>query len=326
MSKKQKLELTWIGKDVRPKLEPRILLENPKLSFHAEARVSENDIFDNILIHGDNLLALKALEQDYAGKVKCIYIDPPYNTGSSFEYYDDGVEHSLWLSLMRDRLEILKNLLSEDGSLWVTLDDNEAHYFRIVMDEVLGRKNFICTIVWQSRYSRSNDAVISISHNFILLYAKNAGKWKNVRNKLSRTALQDKQYKNPDNDPKGPWRAIPWDAPNIRSNLEYPIITPKGSIRRPPPGRCWSRTEDQWIEIVNAGLAYFGKNKDGSPSFKSYLCDAPGIVPNSWWGHEDAGHTDEAKKEIHDLFGKNIPFDTPKPERLIQRVLGFANK
>ncbi len=147
MTKKQKLELTWIGKDVRPKLEPRILLENPELSFHAEARVTDNDIFDNILIHGDNLLALKALEQEYAGKVKCIYIDPPYNTGSAFEHYDDGVEHSLWLSLMRDRLEILHRLLKDDGSLWVNLDDNESHYFKVMCDEVFGRNCFVASIV-----------------------------------------------------------------------------------------------------------------------------------------------------------------------------------
>jgi adenine-specific DNA-methyltransferase len=141
MSKKQKLELTWIGKDVRPRLEPRILLEDSELSFHAETRVSEKDIFDNILIHGDNLLALKALEQEYTSKVKCIYIDPPYNTGSAFEHYDDGVEHSLWLSLMRDRLELLHRLLRDDGSLWVTLDDNEVHYFKVMADEVFGRSN-----------------------------------------------------------------------------------------------------------------------------------------------------------------------------------------
>lgn len=150
-SKKQKLELTWIGKENRAKLEPRILLEEPERSYHAAQRVTDSDIYDNLLIQGDNLLALKALESDYAGKVKCIFIDPPYNTGSAFEHYDDGIEHSLWLSLIRDRLEIIFRLLHDTGSLWVALDDNEAHYFKVLADEVFGRGNFIGNIVWQSK-------------------------------------------------------------------------------------------------------------------------------------------------------------------------------
>ena len=147
-SKKTKLELTWIGKEHRPRLEPRILLEEPERSHHAAQRITDGDLFDNLLIQGDNLLALKALEQNYAGKVKCVFIDPPYNTGSAFEHYDDGVEHSLWLSLMRDRMEMLKKLLKEDGSLWITLDDNEAHYCKVLGDEVFGRANFVANVVW----------------------------------------------------------------------------------------------------------------------------------------------------------------------------------
>ena len=159
MSKKQKLELTWIGKEIRPKLEPRILLEDADKSYHAAHRVSENDIFDNRLIFGDNLLALKALEQEFTGKVKCIFIDPPYNTGSAFEHYDDGVEHSIWLGLMRYRLEILRNLLSEDGSIWITIDDNEAHYLKVMCDEVFGRRNFVSTVVWQKKYAPKSSAM-----------------------------------------------------------------------------------------------------------------------------------------------------------------------
>ncbi len=192
------------------------------------------------------------------------------------------------------------------------------------MDEIFGRKNFVANVVWENRYSRSNDAILSLSHNSILLYATNPDKWKKVRNRLERTEEQASQYKNPDNDPNGLWRAIPWDAPNLRPNLSYPIITPKGNTRLPPPGRCWSRTEDQWLQIVKSGLAYFGKSGEGAPSFKQYLKDATAIVPNTWWSHEDAGHTDEAKKEIHGLFGKDQAFETPKPERLIQRILQLA--
>jgi adenine-specific DNA-methyltransferase len=323
-NRKQKLELTWIGKENRPRLEPRILLEDPSLSYHAEHRVTENDIFDNRLIFGDNLLALKALEQELRGRVKCIYIDPPFNTQQAFEHYDDSVEHSLWLSLMRDRVELLGRLLSEDGSIWVHCDDNEQAYLKVMMDEVFGRSNFVATVVWESRYSRSNDASLSMSHNFLLVYCQNPERWKTIRNRLPRSAKQASQYKNPDNDPRGPWRAIPWDAPNLRPNLTYPIITPTGDVRMPPPGRCWSRTEEQWKEIVASGLAYFGKLGNGAPSFKQFLTDAGAIVPNTWWAHEEAGHSDEAKKEIYALFGKEHAFATPKPERLIQRIVSIA--
>ena len=172
MSKKQKLELTWIGKENRPKLEPRILLEDPAKSYHAKHRVTDNDIFDNRLIFGDNLLALKALEAEFAGKVKCVFIDPPYNTGSAFTHYDDGVEHSIWLSLMRDRLEIIRRLLSEDGSLWITIDDNEAHYLKVLCDEIFGRANFVSNVIWEKRTSPRTDAAFGAGHDHVLVFAK----------------------------------------------------------------------------------------------------------------------------------------------------------
>ena len=156
---KQKLELMWVGKEKRAKLEPRILIEDPQKSYHADKRVSDNDIFDNMLIHGDNLLALKALEQDYAGRVKCIYIDPPYNTGNAFEHYDDGLEHSIWLSLMRERLELLRNLLSDDGSIWISIDDTESHYLKVILDEIFGRRNFIIQITVQRGAATGHKAI-----------------------------------------------------------------------------------------------------------------------------------------------------------------------
>src|SRR5512138_3653548 len=156
--RKQKLELTWIGKEKRPKLEPRILLEDPEKSYHAKHRVSDDDLFDNRLIFGDNLLALKALEQEFAGQVKCVFIDPPYNTGSAFAQYDDGLEHSIWLGLMRDRLEIIRRLLADDGSLWITIDDNESHYLKVVCDEIFGRINFVSNVVWQKKSSPQANA------------------------------------------------------------------------------------------------------------------------------------------------------------------------
>ena len=181
MSKKQKLELTWIGKENRPRLEPRILLEDPEKSYHAKQRVTESDIFDNRLIFGDNLLALNALEQEFAGKVKCVFIDPPYNTGSAFEHYDDGLEHSIWLSLMRDRLELIRRLLSLDGSLWITIDDNEAHYLKVLCDEIFGRANFVTSFAWEKDQARHNDALISSAHDHILLYTRDFDTWRGVR-------------------------------------------------------------------------------------------------------------------------------------------------
>ena len=173
-----KLELTWIGKENRPKLEPRILIEDSEKSYHARHRVSDDDIFDNRLIYGDNLLALKALEQEFAGKIKCVYLDPPYNTGSAFEHYDDGVEHSIWLSLMKNRMELIRKLLSKVGSVWISIDDNECHYFKVMMDEVYGRENFIATVIWQKVFTVKNSARhFSDMHDYVLVYAKEKASW-----------------------------------------------------------------------------------------------------------------------------------------------------
>ena len=202
MTAKTRLELTWIGKDNRPRVEPRILIEDERLSHHAATR-REGDLFDNVLIHGDNLLALRALEQDFTGRLKCVFIDPPYNTGSAFEHYDDGLEHSTWLSMMRDRLEIIWRLLAEDGSLWVTLDDSEAHYLKVMLDEIFGRENFVSTLIWEKADSPRNSArQFSSDHDYILVYSKRP-EWK--PNKLPRTAESNSIYTNPDNDPRGDW-------------------------------------------------------------------------------------------------------------------------
>ena len=235
--KKQKLELTWIGKDKRPKLEPRILLEDPEKSYHARHRVTENDIFDNRLIFGDNLLALKALEQEFAGKVKCVFIDPPYNTGSAFTHYDDGLEHSIWLSLMRDRLEIMRNLLSEDGSLWITIDDNEAHYLKVLCDEVFGRVNFVTNVVWQKRTSPDNRLRLGTAHDTILVYRKNIFS-KNNFNQLPISEERAKAFKNPDNDPRGPWASTDFTGQigHATSSQFYTIVAPNGTRHPPPEG------------------------------------------------------------------------------------------
>ncbi|WP_370286228.1 site-specific DNA-methyltransferase [Pseudooceanicola nanhaiensis] len=256
--KKTKLELTWIGKDNRPRLEPRILIEEPEFSHHASTR-REGDIFDNMLIHGDNLLALKALETDPAvrGKVKCIFIDPPYNTGSAFEHYDDGLEHSLWLTMMRDRLDILRNLLSEDGSIWITVDDNESHYLKVICDEVFGRRHFISNVIWQKKYAPANDAIwLSDTHDHVLVYARNKDIWR--PRKLPRTEKANAAYKNPDNDPRGDWKAGDYTCAKSvdeRPNLYYEVTNPNtGEKIWPSRTRVWAYGQDEHRRHVEEGL------------------------------------------------------------------------
>lgn len=321
----KRLELTWIGKEDRPRLEPRILLEDEELSY--AKRVSNEDLFDNRLIHGDNLLALKALEQEFTGRVKCIYIDPPYNTENAFEHYDDGLEHSIWLSLMRDRLELLRSLLHPtDGSLWVSIDDSEAPYLRVLLDEVFGRTSFIASNVWQKRYSRENREAIGDVHEYILTYAMNPQRFKAIRNKVPPTPEQTKVYRNPNKDPRGPWRPIPMTAQEGHATKEqfYEIVSPSGAVFTPPKGRCWGLAKATFETLRAEGRIYFGKNGDSQPNVIRYLSEVEGYVPWTWWPHEEVGHTDESKKEIHALFGKTDAFDTPKPERLIERILTIA--
>ena len=325
MVKTTKLELTWIGKETRPRLEPRILLEDDTKSYHAKARVSDRDIFDNRLICGDNLLALKSLEQELAGQVKCIYIDPPYNTGAAFIHYDDGVEHSTWLSLIRERLELLWRLLSSDGSLWVSIDDYEMPYLRVLMDEVCGRTNFVASNVWQKRYSRENREAIGDVHEYIVVYAKVPERFKAIRNLVPITDEQAKVYKNPNNDPRGRWRGIPMTAQGYRPNQMYPIKSPSGVVHRPPEGRCWSTIESEFEKLKREGRIWFGKDGSSQPNVIRYLSEVEGMVPWTWWPSDEVGHTDEAKKEIHELFGKVDAFETPKPERLMERIITIAS-
>lgn len=325
MTKRQKLELTWIGKDARPKLEPRILLSDPKLSYHAMHRVSEGDIFDNRLIFGDNLLALKALEQEYSGKVKCVFIDPPYNTGVAFSQYDDGLEHSIWLGLMRDRLEVIRRLLSDDGSLWITIDDNEAHYLKVLCDEVFGRSNYIASAIWQKAMSVKNSTRhFSVDHDYILIYAANAEKW--VPNQVAASDKQRASYKNPDNDPKGPWQSISLSARNPYSKGLYSITAPGGRlIDGPPPGSYWRVAEEKFWELHRTNEIWWGKDNNGMPRRKMYLADQGELTkaPQTLWFFEDVGHTQDAKKEAL-AFNSEDVFATPKPERLMSRILEIA--
>ncbi len=326
MSKRQKLELTWIGKEHRPRLEPRILLEEPEKSYHAAHRVTDDDLFDNRLVFGDNLLALKALEQEFTGKVKCVFIDPPYNTGSAFTHYDDGLEHSIWLSMMRDRLEIIRRLLSEDGSLWITIDDNECHYLKVLCDEIFGRANFITTVVWQKIYTTKNSARhFSAMHDYLIVYAKDGDGW--VRNDLPRSAKQDDAYKNPDNDSRGPWKATPIQARNYYSKGLYPITLPSGRvISGPPKGTYWRISEQGFDKLRADNRIWWGGRGDNQPAQKRFLSEVQsGVVPATLWLHSEAGHNAEAKNEIRSLTGESEElFITPKPERLLKRALEVA--
>jgi len=299
--------------------EPRILIEKPEYSYG-------DDISKNMLIHGDNLLALKSLQQDFIGMVKCIYIDPPYNTGAAFEHYDDNLEHSTWLSLMKPRLELLRSLLAEDGSIWISVDDDEQAYLRVLCDEVFGRSNFIAQIVWQKRYSRENREAIGDVHEYIIVYSLSPKKFKASRNLVPMTEEQAKVYKNPNNDPKGRWRPIPLTAQAGHATSEqfYEITAPDGNIFTPPPGRCWGVSKQTYERYLDEGRIYFGKNNNSQPNYIRYLSEVPGVAPWTWWPSNEVGHNDIAKKEILKLFDKDNIFDTPKPEILIQRILHIA--
>lgn len=321
---KNKLELTWIGKyDKHDPLEPRILIENKEYSYgHPETGVLPNGKpwNGNMLIHGDNLLALKALEQDFAGQIKCIYIDPPYNTGSAFEQYDDGLEHSIWLSLMRDRLKVIYNLLSKDGSLWISLDDTEQAYCKVLCDEIFGRNNFVANVIWEKKYSPQNDAKwLSDSHDFILVYAKTKENWR--PNLLPRTEEMNRRYKNIDNDPRGKWKSADFSVKTYNKSCDYPITLPSGRVVTPPESRCWGTSKENFDKLVKDNRIWFGKDGNSVPSVKKFLSEVKqGTTSMTIWKYTEVGHNQDAKKEVK-VFNSQSVFATPKPERLIERVL-----
>lgn len=308
-------------------MEPRILLEDPSKSYHAKHRVSDNDIFDNRLIFGDNLLALKALEQEFTGKVKCVFIDPPYNTGSAFTHYDDGVEHSIWLSLIRDRLEIIHRLLSDDGSLWITIDDNEAHYLKVLCDEIFGRSNFVANVVWQKRTSPDNRLRLGNAHDHVLVYGKTPLIHQTF-NQLDVSESRKKDFKNPDNDFRGGWASTDFTGMTGHATKSqfYTIVAPNGKKHPPPDGRCWAISEENFKKLMLDNRVWFGADGNARPRLKRFLSEMEGQNSWSWWANDEVGHNQEAKKEVNTLFGADNPFDTPKPERLLQRIIHIATK
>lgn len=336
-----KLELTWTNKD-------QALLAHEDGSYEwlppADYRVAEvrllrdavtvGDVHgdaarakDNLLIRGDALHALTSLlgipefAREYAGKIKLVYIDPPFNTQQAFAQYDDALEHSVWLTMMRDRLEQVEKLLSDDGSVWVHCDDAEQHRLRCVMDEVFGRDKFVATFVWQKRTSRENRAAVGSAHDYIIVYSPPGPiGWRDVRNRLPRSGVAPS---NPDNDPRGPWISVPFTAQGFRKNQMYDIQAPTGIVHRPPKGRCWAATEPEYKRLLEEKLIYFPRAGAGRPRVKQF--DHKGLVPMTWWDAAQVGDNEAAKKEILALFPDAEPFSTPKPERLMERIIHIAS-
>ncbi len=327
--------------------------------FHTLETVAGKSVFpkggkpsldDNLIIHGDNLKALKALLPKYAGQVKCIYIDPPYNTGNEKWAYNDNVNspmmkewlhkvvdsedltrHDKWLCMMMPRLKLLRELLREDGVIFISIDDNEQHHLRMLMDEVFGEENFVANIVWQKKYSPQSDSkYFSDMHDFLLVYAKkkNDGTetsgW--IRNLISRTDEQNARYKNPDNDPRGPWKAADFSVKTYSEAYDYAVTTPSGRVVNPPNGRAWATSEKNFTEWVKDNRIWFGQEGKNVPAVKIFLSEVQdGTVPLSLWLREEVGDNEEARKEIKDIFTEaDLPFNTPKPVRLIKRILQLA--
>ena len=323
--------LNWLTRDEDIRAASRV----PYRLLEEDQSLSAGDPHsENILLHGDNLEALKALLPFYAGQVKCIYIDPPYNTGSAFEHYDDNLEHTQWLAMMWPRLELLRDLLAEDGSIWMQLDDNEAHYGRVVLDEILGRKSFVTDVAWQKSYAvRSNAEFVSTSTEHLLWYCKDRRRY--TPNKLPRSEAQSDRFSNPDEDPRGPWQSITFtisltsgargrqfartgESPNI-----YKIVSPSGEMFDPPAGRCWARSESAFRSLDSDGRIWWGPRRDRVPRLKMFLSEAEtGVIPTSLWaGGAEFGFNQDGIREVRAL---GISFPTPKPERLIERILHIA--
>ncbi|MFT4032558.1 MAG: site-specific DNA-methyltransferase, partial [Siphonobacter sp.] len=319
----------------------------PKAEYSLTDKVS---LHDNLIVQGDNLKALKALLPTYAGKVKCIYIDPPYNTGNENWVYNDNVNspmikewlgsvvdkedmtrHDKWLCMMMPRLKLLRELLSEDGVIFVSCDDNEQHNLRTLLDEIFGQQNFIQNIIWQKKYSPQNDAkYFSDMHDFIICYAKNKiegeQKFGWERNLLERTDEMNDRYSNADNDPRGDWKSADFSVKTYSKEYDYEITLPSGRIVNPPKGRSWNTSKENFQKLIEDNRIWFGESGNNVPSVKKFLTEVKqGTVPNSIWGYKEVGHNQEAKQELKEIFSEiQLPFDTPKPVRLLQRIIKLS--
>lgn len=348
--------LEWIGKDkvINHHLDVPYRVLNKKYTYNA-------DDSENKIIRGDNLEALKALLPQYEGKIKCIYIDPPYNTGNEKWIYNDNVNdpkmkkwlgdvvgkegedltrHDKWLCMMYPRLKLLQKLLADDGAIFISIDDNEQANLKLICDEVFGARNYITSLPWQSRQSLQNDTDLSINHEYIVCYAKkrrekdrrlkesNVDSWYSVNEfAFFPQKVDSSKFSNPDNDPRGPWKADPFDAPNIRPNLTYPITNPITGVQHlPPSGRCWRISPDKFSSALADNRIIFGKNGTSKPQLKVFLYEkeALGSVPNSWFSAENNATATHGTKEIQKIFSDKKIFDTPKPTTLLCNLFAIT--
>ena len=281
----------------------------------------------NRIIHGNNELALDALGREYEGKVKCIYIDPPYNNNESYGHYEDRDPHDVWLSSVVSCVRRLKSFLSDAGSIWISIDETQVHYLKIAIDNIFGRENFVTTIIWQQRTTRENRKVFSSNHEYVLLYARDYSKFKASRGLLPWTDEIANRFKNLDNDPRGPWQSVSANAQagHATASQFYELVAPSGIRHRPPNGRCWVYDEKRMKSEITKGNIWFGRNGNGVPRVKHFLSGAKrGVTPHTLWLADEVGTNDSAKKHVLGLLPKKPVFDTPKPEGLIRRILEIA--
>ncbi len=281
----------------------------------------------NALIYGDNLPVLKLLTKTHKGIIKCAYLDPPYNNGESYQHYFDSMGHEEWLLSVTARLEKIKTLLSEDGSIWISIDDSELHYLKVAADTVFGRANFVGTIIWERRTTRENRKVFSRNHEYLLVYAKNICKWTNVRNTLPITNDVKNRYKNLDSDPRGSWQSVSANVQDGHATPQqyYSLVAPNGRVHTPPKGRCWGYAHAKMQEEIAKNNVWFGKDGNAVPRLKKFLADRKtGLTPETLWRADDVGITSNAKKHLLALFKEISLFDTPKPEQLIHRILEIS--
>lgn len=303
-------------------LSPKIFTKIRKYDRNGEHKIVEFSRNDNLIIKANNLITLHSLKYNYSGKIKLIYIDPPYNTGGDGFDYNDKFNHSSWLTFIKNRLEVSKELLSDDGAIFINIDDDESHYLKVLADEIFGRNNFINNIIWQKKYAPQNDSkYFTDNHDHIIVYAKNKENWS--INPLPRTEKQTKYYKHDDNDGRGLWRTDNVLVKSFTKDRVFPVINPNTQKEYyPPEGRCWRYSKETFNKMIEENKIYWGKNGNGAPQVKRYLNEVKqGVTPLTIWSRDEVGDNQEGKKEINTFKFK---FETPKPERLIQRIIHIA--
>lgn len=349
--REERYQFTW------PDKKKSVLLANAPINKTLRPCREESVDFDNtenLYIEGDNLEVLKLLQETYLGKIKMIYIDPPYNTGNDFVYEDDFVQnmeeyneisgdfdeegnrlvknldsngrfHTDWLNMMYPRLRLAKDLLTDDGVIFISIDENEIENLKKICDDTFGGKNFVGSVIWERAFAPKNDAkYFSDSHDYIVVYAKNLIDFK--MGKLPRTEEANSRYKNPDNDPRGAWTSDNMTVKTYSANYDYEIVTPNGNIMKPTDGRCWFTSKERMNKLIEDGRVWFGENGGNMPRLKRYLADVQqGMTATTIWKYEDVGHNQEGRQELKKMFNNKGYFDGPKPVRLLNRVLQIAN-